>query len=154
MGEVPCLCTYWARTYWQLFTLRALTGISIGGTPPLLYSLMGDLVPVSRRNVVSALLSISMGIGIAIGQIIAGFFGAERGWRTPFLIVGVPTAALAVAVWFYVDEPKRGSQARDAAWRRSSTPQPTLGGTSLCTADGPLSPPLCFEKCSLGALRL
>ena len=48
LGEGPCLGTYWVRTYWQLFALRTLTGIAIGGTPPLIYSLLGDLFPARR----------------------------------------------------------------------------------------------------------
>ena len=42
-GEGPCLATYWVRRYWQLLVVRILTGISVGGTFPLVFSLVGDL---------------------------------------------------------------------------------------------------------------
>ena len=39
-GETACLCTYWVTDYWQLFGLRAATGVSIGGAMPLLFSMI------------------------------------------------------------------------------------------------------------------
>jgi MFS family permease len=35
--------------YWQLFVLRTLTGISIGGALPLCFSLLGDMYPANKR---------------------------------------------------------------------------------------------------------
>ena len=34
VGEGPCLGTYWVETYWQLFAVRALTGVAVGGCLP------------------------------------------------------------------------------------------------------------------------
>jgi MFS family permease len=81
LGEGPCLATAYVKTYPQLFAMRALTGISIGGSLPLLYSLLGDLVPPARRSAVSAGVGIAQGAGIALGQILAGYLGSQYGWR-------------------------------------------------------------------------
>ena len=81
LGEGPCLATAYVRTYGQLFAMRALTGISIGGSMPLLYSLLGDLVPPARRSAVSAGVGIAQGAGIAVGQVLAGYLGSPHGWR-------------------------------------------------------------------------
>ena len=43
LGEAPCMATTWVTEYWQLLLLRTLTGVSIGGALPLVYSLLGDL---------------------------------------------------------------------------------------------------------------
>ena len=51
IGEGPCLATYWVKTYWQLFAVRAMTGIAVGGCLPLLFSLCGDLFPPEERNI-------------------------------------------------------------------------------------------------------
>ena len=48
-GEGPCLATYFVRRYWQLVLLRVLTGISVGGAFPLVFSLIGDLFSVKQR---------------------------------------------------------------------------------------------------------
>lgn len=74
-GEGPCLLTYFVTSYWQLFVLRALTGISIGGCLPLLFNLLGDLFDAQHRaNVLSGVL-IATGAGTAIGQALAGGIG-------------------------------------------------------------------------------
>lgn len=74
-GEGPCLLTYFVTSYWQLFILRALTGISIGGCLPLVFNLLGDLFDAQHRaNVLSGVL-IATGAGTAIGQALAGLIG-------------------------------------------------------------------------------
>lgn len=74
-GEGPCLATYFVRHYWQLLVLRVLTGISVGGTLPLIYSLVGDLFDVKKRAPVAAAIQVATGIGLAAGQAISGFVG-------------------------------------------------------------------------------
>lgn len=34
--------------------------------------------------------------------------GPAWGWRSPFVVVAIPTLILAVVVWFTVPEPERG----------------------------------------------
>ena len=51
-------------TYTQLLALRVLTGISIGGATPIIFSILADYYPGSKRIRVSTLLGISMSGGI------------------------------------------------------------------------------------------
>ena len=74
-GEGPCLATYWVRRYWQLLVVRILTGISVGGTFPLVFSLVGDLFFPHQRAGVAAGIQLATGAGFAAGQFIAGFVG-------------------------------------------------------------------------------
>ena len=74
-GEAPCIATYWVRSYWQLLVLRLLTGISLGGILPLILSLLGDLFSGEHRSAVAALVQVATGLGMAVGQMIAGFVG-------------------------------------------------------------------------------
>ncbi len=67
--------TYWVTKYWQLLLLRLLTGISLGGIFPLVFSLLGDLFSVHQRAFVAALVQIAMGFGMSLGQLIAGVIG-------------------------------------------------------------------------------
>ncbi|HCW74968.1 MAG TPA: MFS transporter [Candidatus Marinimicrobia bacterium] len=108
VGEIPCLLTGFAQTYNQLFWLRALTGIGIGGALPLVYSLLGDYFSPKMRTAATAYMALSMGIGIALGQLLAGFIGPSHGWRLPFILVAVPNFVLAVIFWFTMREPVRG----------------------------------------------
>jgi MFS family permease len=66
------------QEYWQLLTLRLLTGISLGGTFPLIFSLLSDLFEPSKRTAISAVVQLSTGIGLAVGQGVAGYVGECR----------------------------------------------------------------------------
>lgn len=110
LGEVGCFLTLWVDSYWQLFCLRALTGISLGGSIPLVFSMISDLYRPEERPAVSAAMGVAMGIGQGIGQGVAAVFGdLYFGWRTPFAIVAVPSCLSGVAFVLFAKEPKRGA---------------------------------------------
>lgn len=71
------MATYFVRRYWQLLLLRVMTGISVGGTFPLVFSLIGDLFSVKQRANVAAGVQVATGVGFAGGQAIAGFVGVS-----------------------------------------------------------------------------
>ena len=109
IGEGACLATYWVNTYRWLYVCRAVTGFSVGGAVPLIYSVLGDLFAAKDRHLISALVSFGTGAGIAVGQAIAGFLGPIYGWRLPFLVVAVPALITATMVLFTVPDPPRGA---------------------------------------------
>jgi hypothetical protein len=106
IGEAGCLMVYFVQTYQQLYACRVLTGISIGGAIPIVYSVLGDLYPANQRSVVAAVVTTGSGLGMGIGQIIAG---VVSDWRRPFLYVSIPGLICSIAVLFLKDPP-RGSQ--------------------------------------------
>ena len=75
-----------------LFLFLALTGIGYGFTPPSLYAIMSDLLP-NRRGLGASLVSVSYGIGGAIGAVLASRIIAAFGWRAAFVTVGGIAAA-------------------------------------------------------------
>jgi MFS family permease len=66
---MSCLATYWVRSYTELFICRVLTGISIGGAAPVIFSLLADYWPGSSRVKMNTLVGIAMSAGIAGGQV-------------------------------------------------------------------------------------
>ena len=107
-GEIPCILTGFAQDYSQLFWLRALTGIAIGGALPLTYSMLGDYFSPHRRAAAAGWIGLAQGLGIAGGQLLAGFIGSAHGWRLPFIIVGVPNFLFIALFAITVKEPVRG----------------------------------------------
>ena len=103
-----CLLTYWSTSYWELYLCRAVTGFSIGGALPLIYSILGDLFTADERHKVNAGVGIGTGLGTSVGQGIAGFLGPTFGWRLPFLVVSLPALVCAALVWKTVADPERG----------------------------------------------
>jgi MFS family permease len=74
------------------FFFLALTGIGYGFTPPSLYAIMSDLLP-NRRGLGASLVSVSYGIGGAIGAVLASRIIAAFGWRAAFVTVASIGAA-------------------------------------------------------------
>ncbi|GMH92604.1 hypothetical protein TrST_g170 [Triparma strigata] len=110
LGEGACFFTYFTTTYTGLLVTRALTGISVGGALPLIFSLLSDMFGSEHRQLVSALVGGGMGFGIAFGQMLAGFVGPAYGWRLPFVIVSIPAFICALLMLTTLTEPARGGQ--------------------------------------------
>ena len=108
LGQGPCLLTIFVTEYWQLFVLRTLTGIAVGGALPLVYSIAGDVFPSTSRAYASAMVGICSSLGSMTGQGVAGFMGPTYGWRLPFAVVAAPGLLVAYLVWQFAEEPKRG----------------------------------------------
>ena len=137
IGEGPCLATYWVKTYWQLFALRACTGVAVGGCLPLLFSLCGDLFSASERSYVASFLTIATGAGIALGQLISGTVGPAYGWRLPFILTSVPAIFFATVMLLYVDEPKRGAQEEEVHRRSIRRPSASSEATTTTAKSSP-----------------
>eukprot|EP00667_Euglena_gracilis_P009262 EG_transcript_9409 len=109
VGKVPCLLTYFVRTYPQLLVLRTLMGVTVGTVGPLASSLAGDMFPVASRTKATAIWCSCSGLGALIGQYIAGQLGPRYGWQLPFLVVALPGLLMAGVTWA-LPEPARGRQ--------------------------------------------
>lgn len=82
------------------FSFLALTGIGYGFTPPSLYAIMSDLLP-NRRGLGASLVSVSYGLGGAIGAVLASRIIAAFGWRAAFLTVaGIATADMLLQLYW------------------------------------------------------
>lgn len=109
LGDAACLGTYFVSTYQQLVVTRTLTGISIGGALPVIFSVLGDLYPTTQRNAVAAIVTIGTGLGSGVGQALAGFLGPKYGWRFPFLVVSVPGMVCSFLL-LMIRDPQRGQK--------------------------------------------
>lgn len=92
---------------------QVLTGISIGGATPVIFSMLADIYSENSRIYVSSLVGIAMSFGIGGGQLLAGVIGDTLGdWRLPFLLVSIPAMLLGLLMMCTVREPKRGREER------------------------------------------
>ncbi|MBM2809534.1 MAG: transporter [Chloroflexi bacterium] len=110
LGQSACLASGLAQTYDQLYWARALTGLGIGGSFPLVYSLLGDYFPPRRRAAAAATIGFAMGLGIAVGQFLAGMLLENHGWRAAFYLVSIPGMFFTLVYAFVAREPRRGQQ--------------------------------------------
>lgn len=106
---IACFFTSWVHSFTQLAWCRVLTGFGIGSALPVIYSLVGDWFPASRRAGATALVTASTGAGVFAGQCIAATVGALD-WRLPFVVIAFPTAVMGIVIFYYGTEPVRGGQ--------------------------------------------
>ncbi|HPE69327.1 MAG TPA: MFS transporter [Thermotogota bacterium] len=109
VGEIPCLMSAFSGSFAQLFLWRALTGIGVGASFPIAFSLVGDLFGQEKRASVSGILGVSISLGSIVGMIVGGFSGGAMGWRFPFLVVSIPNILLGFLAFFLLKEPQRGA---------------------------------------------
>jgi MFS family permease len=92
------------------FIFLAVTGIGYGFTPPSLYALMSDLLP-DRRGFGASLVSVTYGIGGAIGAVLASRMIAAFGWRAAFVAVGLIAAADMLLQLYWIRDRHRARAA-------------------------------------------
>jgi putative MFS transporter len=88
-----------------LLVLRLLTGIGVGGTLPVDYTMMAEFLPSARRGRWLVLLESFWAVGtilLAILALVAASHGDDA-WRIIFFVTGVPALA-GVVLRFYIPE--------------------------------------------------
>lgn len=99
-----------AQNFVQLLMARIGVGVGEAGCSPPAHSMISDLFDEKKRATALAVYSAGVYIGVLVGYSAGGILGAAYGWRTTFLIVGLPGIILALILWLTVKEPPRGSQ--------------------------------------------
>jgi MFS family permease len=112
-----------AQTFGQMAAARIGVGVGEAALSPPAHSLLADYFPVERRATALGVYAMGIHIGILFGVLAGGWLEEFWGWRSAFMVVGLPGLALALIVRFTVREPTRGAQEA----RRSEEPAPTVG---------------------------
>ncbi len=97
-----------AQNFVQLLLARIGVGIGEAGGSPPAHSIISDLYPPKKRATALAIYSTGISIGILLGFLLGGWIDEAFGWRTAFLVVGLPGIIFALIVRFTVKEPPRG----------------------------------------------
>ena len=110
------------RSFSHLAVARIFVGIGEATTSPASHSMISDLYPPERRAIALSIFSAAGHIGMMFGYVIGGVINDWFGWRTAFVVVGLPGLAIALIAATTTREPKRG-----AAEARSDTGEHSLG---------------------------
>lgn len=88
-----------------LIVLRFLTGIGVGGTLPVDYTMMAEFLPSDRRGRWLVLLESFWAVGticLALLALVAASYGDDA-WRIIFFVTGIP-ALIGVVLRFHIPE--------------------------------------------------
>ncbi len=110
-----------ATGFWTLLLARAGVAAAEAGGTPTNVSLISDQMPASKRATALGVYYMGPSIGTILGFSVVGAVAAQYGWRTGFLVAGLPGLLIAALVWRTVREPRRALQSGPTA------PRPSLG---------------------------
>jgi predicted MFS family arabinose efflux permease len=96
----------------SLFLARMGVAIAEAGASPTAMSMISDLFPPERRSTALSLFLASTGIGTFLSFFFGSIVAAHFGWRSTFLLAGLPGLLLAVLIFRVLKEPVRGSADR------------------------------------------
>lgn len=96
------------QNYAQLLLARVGVGIGEAGGSPPAHSMISDYFEPERRGTALSIYSMGIYIGILVGFALGGVIAESFGWRTAFLVVGIPGVLFAVVLRLTVKEPRRG----------------------------------------------
>ncbi|HVY82161.1 MAG TPA: MFS transporter [Steroidobacteraceae bacterium] len=114
-----------AVNFGTLLAGRALTGVGeAGGTPPS-HSLISDYFSRATRATALSIYALGVPLGTMLGNFIAGRGNDHFGWRTTFMLAGLPGLVTALLVWLTIREPPRGMA--ELGPRQTKLPAPPLG---------------------------
>jgi MFS family permease len=101
-----------ATDFTSFLLARAAVGVGEAAYATIAPALLCDFFPVHMRPKILSFFYLAMPVGAALGYAVAGEVGEAHGWRTSFLVCGIPGMVLVVLV-LGMTEPPRGQQ--DAA---------------------------------------
>jgi MFS family permease len=100
----------------QSFEMLLVTRIALGAATatagPAISSLVGDYFPSRERGRVYGLILSGELLGAGFGFVISGEIASALTWRAAFVVLALPSLALAVALWRKLPEPARGGASR------------------------------------------
>ena len=101
-----------ATSFSLLVAMRVAAGLVAGGIFPVAMALIGDLVPVDRRQVaIGRLLAVAL-TGNLLGSTIAGVIADLIGWRGVFFVLGGFGLIVALIAFFALRGAETASPAR------------------------------------------
>ena len=101
--------TGFVQNYLQLLLVRIGVGVGESGGSPPSHSMISDLFQPSERARALAIYSMGITFGIFLAYVFGGWVSDNFGWRTVFIVLGVPGVIIAFVVRFTFIEPKRGA---------------------------------------------
>jgi MFS family permease len=104
-----------ARNFIQLLLARIGVGVGEAGGSPPAHAMISDYFPPEKRSTALSVYSTGIYIGILIGFLMGGYLNQHLGWRTAFLVLGIPGVIFSLLFLATVKEPRRGATDAQAA---------------------------------------
>ena len=94
-----------ATGFWSLLLLRMGVGIGEASSTAPGLSLISSYVRPDQRSQSLSVIAIGAVLGLAIGMMLGGYISEWRGWRTAFVVAGLPGIIFSVIFFRTIREP-------------------------------------------------
>ena len=95
-----------AQSFWTMVMARIGLAAGEAGAGPAAMSLLTEIFPIERRTTLISSMLAASSIGISGGLAFGGWLSQFYGWRTIFILLGLPGVLLGIAVWAFAAEPR------------------------------------------------
>lgn len=95
-----------AGNFIHLLLIRVFVGVGEAGFVPPAHSLMADYFNRAERPRAVAIFKLGTPLSLFIGYLCAGWIAELYGWRTTFMLLGLPGLMIAILTWFTMREPR------------------------------------------------
>lgn len=102
-----------AHSFWQMVLVRVGLAAGEAGAGPAGISLLTEIFPISRRTTIITSTLAASSVGLSLGMALGGWLSQFYGWRTVFIIIGLPGVLLGVLVFLFASEPRRSGRGQD-----------------------------------------
>ena len=97
-----------ASGFIHLLVARAGVGVGEAGFLPPATSLLSDHFPAHRRASAMSIVQLGSPASTIMGAVLAAWIASQWGWRTAFLVLGLPGIAVGLLAMLLLREPPRG----------------------------------------------
>lgn len=113
-----------AQNFAQLLLARVGVGVGEAGCAPAAHSLITDMVAPEKHASAMAFYGIGIPVGGLLGMVMGGVLADLYGWRSAFLVLGLPGLLFAILLIFTLKEPRKVFAAE--ALRSNAPPAPSM----------------------------
>jgi MFS family permease len=109
LWSIMTACCGLARNFIQLLLARVGVGVGEAGGSPPAHAMISDYFPPEKRSTALSIYSSGLYLGVLIGFLSGGYLNQHMGWRTAFVVVGLPGMIFSLFFYLTVKEPTRGA---------------------------------------------
>ncbi|ODQ81683.1 hypothetical protein BABINDRAFT_159940 [Babjeviella inositovora NRRL Y-12698] len=110
-----------ANSMGMLLAGRVVCGIGAGGAQTLVFIIISELVPLSKRPVMNMALSVTFAISAAVGPLLGGSFATNVSWRWCFYFNLPVGGVILICLFFSYNPPKPkfgASNGEQSIWKK------------------------------------
>jgi MFS family permease len=102
-----------ATSFLTLALARLGVGLGESGGLPTTHALTADYFSAKWRGTALSVIAVVSAAGLSLAMVVGGMISDRWGWRSAFLIAGIPGLVVAALLFFTVKEPARGTPVAD-----------------------------------------